>query len=160
MLMRKQMILAVFIISIAFGAETEHQIIPVLFRAAADRAFMSSRVLLSLLYTLRIRPPAVNLFRIITAHIPHSKEENQEVSKGNKSHHAVGRMRHNSRPKQANQYIRRQITCKESCENRRSEINAVDNSKPFCLDRNNEKQQKLHVRISGCKGKKQRIVQV
>ncbi len=79
MLMRKQMILAVFIISIAFGAETEHQIIPVLFRAAADRAFMSSRVLLSLLYTLRIRPPAVNLFRIITAHIPHSKEENQEV---------------------------------------------------------------------------------
>lgn len=41
MLVCKQMILAIFVIAIAFGAETELQARIVLFRPATDRAFMS-----------------------------------------------------------------------------------------------------------------------
>ena len=40
MLMRKQVILTIFVVAITFGAETEFQIVSVQLRSAADRAFV------------------------------------------------------------------------------------------------------------------------
>ena len=80
MLVREQMILAVFIIAVAFGTEAEHQIVSILFCASADRTFMHRSILLPLLHALGIGPSPVNLFRIVAAHAPHSEKENQEIS--------------------------------------------------------------------------------
>ena len=40
MLMRKQVILTIFVVAVTFGAETEFQIVSVQLRSAADRAFV------------------------------------------------------------------------------------------------------------------------
>ena len=56
MLVRKQMILTVLIITVALGAITEYQIVPILLSPTTDRAFMNTGPLLTLLHA-----PAVDL---------------------------------------------------------------------------------------------------
>ena len=41
MLVRKQMILTIFVVAVTLGAETEFQIVSVQLRSAADRAFVA-----------------------------------------------------------------------------------------------------------------------
>ena len=57
------MILAIFVITVAFGAKTELQARIVLFRPAADRTFMSRNFGSAFVcFSLKLRP-AVHLFR-------------------------------------------------------------------------------------------------
>ena len=63
MLVRKQMILAIFVVAVAFRTETELQARIVLFRPAADRAFMPRSFSSAFVcFSLKLSP-AVHLFR-------------------------------------------------------------------------------------------------
>ena len=97
MLMGKQMILAVLVVSIAFGTVTEYQILPVFLCSAADRALMDAGPLLPLPHTPAVDLSPVYLLRGIPPHIFHAEEENQKVAKGYQRHDRKGRMRYNSR---------------------------------------------------------------
>ena len=99
------MFLAVLIISIAFGAEPEFQVISILLRAPANRAFVASYRLFSPLYTPHIGLSAMNLLRRIPVHIPHSKEENQKIPQGKKGHHTISRMYDDTNLRQAKHHI-------------------------------------------------------
>ena len=83
------MILAVFIVAVAFGAETEFQVIPVLFCPAAHSAFMlcHTRCHFGMDCFLKLLPP-VHLFWIDMVVIPGGKKENNEVQQGCNDHHS------------------------------------------------------------------------
>ncbi len=154
------MILAIFPVPLALGTKAEFQKIPILFRAATDGAFMSGHCPLSLPYALVITLPAVNLLGTETAHVPHAKEEQKEISQRDQSHNTVGRMRNNSRLGQPNQHRHGKQVGKEPSQNRYPKIEPVDNSQPLCLDGNEEKQEKGNIRVGGRICKKQREVQI
>ena len=88
--MCKQMILTVLIVACALGAEPELQVLPVLFRPAADHA----PVLIALLRRdsdfLRISPAAFDLLwrKFIP---PGGQEEDDKIQKGHQRRHTVGR---------------------------------------------------------------------
>lgn len=103
--MGKQVILAVFIISVALGTEAEFQVVPVLLRAAANSAFMRSHSPFPSLHAAHIGQSAVNLLGRIAVHVPHSKKEKDEISQRKKSHHAISRMYDDSDPHQSSQHI-------------------------------------------------------
>ena len=78
MLVREQMVLAVFIIALAFRAETELQIIPILLRPPADGAFMFGNAL-RLAHLLPVNLFPANLMGRNPAVIPGAEKENQEI---------------------------------------------------------------------------------
>ena len=93
MLMCEQMILAVFVIALTLGAETEFQRRIVEFRPAADSALVLCAARISL-WSAHIRLellPSVHLVRRITLEIPGGEEENDKVEERHKN-------RHSSRP--------------------------------------------------------------
>lgn len=63
MLVGKQMVLTILIISIALGTETEFQMVSIFLCTSANRAFMAGRALLSLLYASLVGLSSVYLFR-------------------------------------------------------------------------------------------------
>lgn len=79
MLMSKEMILTILIIALTLGAETELQIFPIFFRAAANGTFMSIYCPLSLLDAMGIALPPINSLRTVAAHIAHTKEKQEEI---------------------------------------------------------------------------------
>ncbi len=81
MLVGKQMLLAVFIIAIAFGTEPEFQIRPVPFRPAANGAFMPCNIL-RLPHLLPVYLLPVDFLWGHPMVIPCGKKENQEVHQG------------------------------------------------------------------------------
>ena len=72
MLVGKQMLLAVFIIAIAFGTEPEFQIRPVPFRPAANGAFMPCNI-------LRLPHPSKE---DVIAHQHHRQKNKEKLSAG------------------------------------------------------------------------------
>lgn len=131
MLVRKQMILTVLIITVALGAITEYQIVPILLSPATDRAFMNTGPLLTLLHAPAVDLSPMYLLRRIALCIPHTEEENQEVAQGHQRHHRIGRMRHNARLNQRQNRIIREVRRRESGHNRHAKINGIDNTQPF-----------------------------
>ena len=77
MLMREQMILAVFIISLTLGAKTKLQI-AVLLRPSADRAFVPGDLRILPHLMAEFLPPA-DLLRRHARHIPRHQEEQKEM---------------------------------------------------------------------------------
>ena len=90
--MGKQVILTVFIISVALGTEAEFQVVPVLLRAAANSAFMRAHSPFPSLHAAHIGLPAVNLLGRIAMQLPHSQKENHKIPQGQKGHQAISRM--------------------------------------------------------------------
>ena len=66
MLVGEQMILTVFVIARAFGAETKLQLIPVLLRAPADRAFVARRLIV--LHEGHIKPRLLHVALVVRLH--------------------------------------------------------------------------------------------
>ena len=98
MLMGEQMILAIFIIAVAFGAETEFQTGIVLIGPAADGALMLCDLIGLMHLGLKLLP-ADHLLR---SHMPHPgpKPEDDEIQKGRYNsgpikdiHHGIARRR-------------------------------------------------------------------
>ena len=81
MAMGKQMILAILVIPVTFGAETEFQIRIILIRLAADGTFVFGDLGISLNVLLKLRPP-FDLLGIQMHMAPAAQEENQEIQKG------------------------------------------------------------------------------
>ena len=78
MAMRKQMILTILIITVAFGTETEFQVRIILIGLTADGAFVFGDFGISLNVMLELRPP-FDLLGIQVHMAPASQEENQEI---------------------------------------------------------------------------------
>ena len=86
------MILTIFIIPVALGADTELQILAVLFCPPANGTFMGVCALFSLFYILHIGASAADLLGRITMHTPHSKEKENKIPQRQKGHQAISRM--------------------------------------------------------------------
>ena len=78
MLVGKQMVLAILVIPLAFGAKPEFQLFSVLFCPAADRALMLGHSLRAA-HLLAVNLLSVNLLRRNPMIIPGAEKENQEI---------------------------------------------------------------------------------
>ena len=154
MLMGKQMILTVLIIPVALGAIPEYQIVSVLLRPSANRAFVDGGLFRPLLHAPGICLSPVYLLRRITAHALHAQEENQEITQRYQRHDRVSRMGNDTCLLQGENHRLRQVGGCEARHYRHAKIYRIENSQPFRLDRNKEEQQKLHIGIGCGKGKK------
>ena len=93
MLMCEQMILTVFVIALALGAETEFQRRIVEFRPAADSTLVlrTARISLRSAHVCLELLPSVHLVRRIALEVSGGEEENNKVEERHKN-------RHSSRP--------------------------------------------------------------
>ena len=135
------MILAVFVIALAFRAIAEYQIRIIRVGAAAYRAAMAPALLRRLGRFPHLSVEllfAPDLLRIIFPASCH-QEIDQEVQKRHDDRNAV---RHASEHQTV------------------EEIRSVKNRQPFRLDRDREKQIELHIRERGRESEKQREIQV
>ena len=82
MLMAEQVILAIFVISVAFRAEPERKLRIALFRSSANSALVPGNRGRRLYLPLEFLFP-VNFLRRNTAVIPRTEKENQEIQHGN-----------------------------------------------------------------------------
>lgn len=73
------MILAIFVIAVAFGTESEFQMIPVLLRSAAYRTLVFCNIYLAPMNCLLICLLPADFFGAVTPHVPCRKEEYNEV---------------------------------------------------------------------------------
>ena len=90
MLMCEQMILTVFVIALALGAETEFQRRIVEFRPAADSTLVLRAARISL-WSAHIRLellPSVHLVRRIALEVSGGEEENNKVEELHKNRHS------------------------------------------------------------------------
>ena len=131
MRVRVQMLLAVFVVSVPLGTETELHLRAVHLRPAADRAFMFGDAAAAPDIPFNLLPP-VYLLRIQVHHIPGSKEENNKIKQRRQNH----------------KFGEKIPLYKGKCKH-----NRIDNAKPFNLNRYNEHQQHRHIRKSRRKGK-------
>ena len=126
MLMGKQMILTIFIISIAFGAKTKFQIRIVQLCSPTNGTFVACDTF-RLLYLTVICPLPVYFLRWNTAIIARCKEENQEIQdRGNNGNSAA--------PTGNDHFINDQ--CR------------INTCHPLHLDRNDKIQHNPHIRIT------------
>ena len=134
MLMCKQMILTILIISIAFGTKSEFQVRIILLCSAADRAFVLGdtaccRIDPALCDCFLELSSSVNFFRIIAMHVSCAEEEQHEVQKrGNDRNHIYPE----SHPQISNHILKNHY--------------AIDDRHPFHLDRDHKPQKDLHIR--------------
>lgn len=134
MLMRKQMILTILIISIAFGTESEFQVRIVLLCSAADCAFVLGdtaccRIDPALCDRFLELSSSVNFLRIISLHVSCAEEEQHEVQKrGNDRNHIYPE----SHSQISDHIIKNDRT--------------IDDRHPFHLDRDHKPQKDLHIR--------------
>lgn len=84
MLMGKQVILAVFVVPVAFGAEPEFQIRPVPLCPAADSAFVPGNIF-CLPHLLPVDLFSMHFFWRHPLIIPCTEKENQEIQQGSKN---------------------------------------------------------------------------
>ena len=136
--MCEQMILAIFIIAVAFGAEAKFQMFSVLLCSSADRTFMLgySRCHLRMDCFLKLLP-SVNLSRSHMVVISGSKEENDKIQQGSKNGHAYW-----------------PCTVSRCTDKRICQIGNIQIRHPFDLHRNHKIKKYLHIRITGCKSQK------
>ena len=105
MCMGKQMLLTIFVISIAFGAESEFQIISVFLCPATNGTFMGSDTLFAIFLTPHLSLPAMDFLGRIAMQTPHTKEKENKIPQGKKSHQAISRMYDDSNLHQCNNHI-------------------------------------------------------
>ena len=129
MFMGKQMILTIFIISIAFGTETELQIRIIQFCPSTNCTFVACDVL-RLLHLTVIGPLPVYFLWRYTAIIACTEEENQEIQ--NRCYD-----RNSATPAWNNHAVNDQC-CIKTCH-------------PFHFNRDNEPEHDSHIRITHCK---------
>ena len=138
MCMCKKMVLAILIISIAFGTETEFQRRIILFRSSADRTFMFGNTGGGMSLPFEFLP-ALHLSWRHMDMISAGQEENKEIQQGGTDdkpgHNASGKaFEHQHCP--------------------------VYNSQPLNLNRDNKHKQDLHLREGSCICQKYRHIDV
>lgn len=148
MLVCEQMILAVLVIAVAFGAVTEFQMVAVRLCPSADGALVP-RAGCRTVHLLAIDLLAVHFLVAVFLHVSCHGKENDEVHDG---HQCTHRRRKVGRTDEDAVFHR--------TENIPGEQHPIQHTKPLGFHRDDEKQQEFHIRVLGRKGHEQGQVQV